>query len=84
VLRPERQARRTTVSKLWQGWKRLARRIADVQARVTLTVFYFLIVAPFALAVRAFSDPLRFAAPPAWSPRDAAGADTSAHARRQY
>jgi hypothetical protein len=45
--------------RLWQAWKRLARKIGDAQARIILTVFYFLIVGPFALVIRFWSDPLR-------------------------
>jgi hypothetical protein len=43
---------------LWEAWKRLGRRIADIQVRALLTLFYFLIFAPFALAVRWGTDPL--------------------------
>lgn len=42
----------------WQGWKRLAKRIGDFQARVLLGVFYFVLVGPFAIGVRFGSDPL--------------------------
>jgi hypothetical protein len=70
--------------RLWEGWKRVARRIGDVQARVMLTVFYFVIVTPFALAVRALSDPMRFGAPPAWLPKETVDTDVATHARRQY
>jgi hypothetical protein len=44
--------------KLWEGWKRVAKRIGDFQARVILTVLYFVIIAPFALIVRWGADPL--------------------------
>lgn len=43
----------------WQAWKRIAHRIGNLQARVLLTVFYAVLVLPFGLAVRLFSDPLR-------------------------
>jgi hypothetical protein len=62
----------------------VARRIGDVQARVMLTLFYAVIVSPFAVAVRALSDPMRFAAPPAWLPRESPDAGPAAYARRQY
>jgi len=48
-----------TLRKLWAAWKRLAHRIGDFQARVILTVIYAILVLPFGLAVRWFSDPLR-------------------------
>lgn len=72
------------IRRLWDGWTRIAHRIGNVQARVMLTVFCVVIVAPFVLAVRALSDPMRFGAPPAWLPRDATGGDATAYARRQY
>jgi hypothetical protein len=46
------------LANLWEGWKRLGKRIGDFQARLLLTVFYFVILAPFALAVRWAGDPL--------------------------
>ena len=41
----------------WAGWKRFGKRVGDLQARILLTVFYFVILAPFGLGVRA-ADPL--------------------------
>ena len=69
----------------WGAWKRVARRIGDFQARVLLTLFYYVILGPFALVLRWRSDPL--ALQPGTSggwrarpePRDA----TMAQARRQ-
>lgn len=43
----------------WQGWKDLAHKIGNFQARVILSIFYGLLVLPFGLAARFFSDPLR-------------------------
>jgi hypothetical protein len=47
-----------SVRSLWTWWKRVAKRIGDVQARTLLTFLYFVIFAPFALAVRWGADPL--------------------------
>jgi hypothetical protein len=44
--------------RLWEGWKRVAKRIGNFQARVILTLLYFVIIAPFALIVRWGADPL--------------------------
>ena len=44
--------------KLWERWKRIAKAIGDFQARLILSVFYFLIVGPFALILRWAADPL--------------------------
>ncbi len=43
---------------LWEYWKRFGRRVADFQARLILTVLYFVVMAPFALIVRFAADPL--------------------------
>ena len=43
----------------WQGWKDLAHKIGNFQARVILSIFYGVLVLPFGLAARWFSDPLR-------------------------
>ncbi|MBM3220267.1 MAG: hypothetical protein FJZ38_16605 [Candidatus Rokubacteria bacterium] len=47
----------TLLRRAWEGWKRVGRKVGDVQARVLLTIFYFVILAPFGLGVRA-ADPL--------------------------
>jgi hypothetical protein len=55
---------------VWAGWKVLARKVADVQARVLLGVLYIALVPPFALIVRLGPDPLRLRPPGAsnWTP----------------
>jgi len=52
------------LKRMWNAWKRLARRIGDFQARVLLTAFYAVLVLPFGLVVRLFADPLRIKKPP--------------------
>lgn len=42
---------------LLERWKRVARKIGDVQSRILLTFFYLFIMGPFALLVKR-SDPL--------------------------
>jgi hypothetical protein len=44
----------------WRAWTKIAHRIGNFQARVLLTIFYFVLVLPFGIAVRLFGDPLRF------------------------
>ena len=58
--------------RLWQGWKRVARKIGDFNARVILTIFYFILLMPFALLVRLFTDPLEIKkkAHKGWHPRE--------------
>ena len=43
---------------LWQAWKRLAKKIGNFQARVFLTLLYAIVVLPFGVMVRLFSDSL--------------------------
>jgi hypothetical protein len=68
----------------WRWWTRVAHRIGDFQARVLLSVFYYLILGPFALVLRR-SDPLGIArgATPGWHPRGAATRPIAEQARRQ-
>jgi hypothetical protein len=47
------------LKRAWQGWKRIAHAIGNFQARVLLTLFYFVLVWPVGFAARLFSDPLR-------------------------
>lgn len=44
--------------RLWEGWKKIARKIGDFNARVILTIFYFILLSPFALLMKLFTDPL--------------------------
>jgi hypothetical protein len=45
--------------RLWQAFKAFSRKVGNFQARIILTVFYGILVLPFGLAARLFSDPLR-------------------------
>jgi len=47
------------VKKFWQSWKNFSKRAGGFQSKIVLSYFYFLLVSPFALAVKIFSDPLR-------------------------
>jgi len=69
---------------LWKRWKRVAKKIGDVQARLLLTVFYFVVLAPFALVVRWRTDPLGIkpGSPRGWHPRGKIDADEWERARR--
>jgi hypothetical protein len=53
------QSFREGLAKAWKAWVHLASKIANVQARIILTIFYFLALLPFGLVVRLFADPLR-------------------------
>jgi hypothetical protein len=74
----------TTQTGLWQWWKRTARKLGDAQARLVLSVFYFLIMAPFALVIRFCSDPLRIRHANGWIRRSDPPETTVGQAREQY
>ena len=46
------------LKKVWAGYKRIARKIGDFQARVLLTLIYAVLVLPFGLVIRFFADSL--------------------------
>jgi hypothetical protein len=71
---------------LWHGWKEIAGYIGDFQARALLTIFYFTVLAPFAMLSRLLGDPLhirRWPGESGWAPRKASEADLRG-ARRQF
>lgn len=47
------------LKRAWHSWKRIAHAIGNFQARVLLTIFYAVLVFPFGMVARLFSDPLR-------------------------
>ncbi|MFP4082052.1 MAG: hypothetical protein ACLFVG_04745 [Candidatus Aminicenantes bacterium] len=51
--------RQNPVKKFWQNWKNFSKRAGSFQSKTFLSLFFFLVVTPFALAVKIFSDPLR-------------------------
>jgi hypothetical protein len=53
----------TLLASLWRRWKAFAHVAGTFQARVVLTLFYFVVVPPFALIVKIFVDPLALRAP---------------------
>ena len=70
---------------LWEGWKRVARKIGNFQARIILLVFYFVVVCPFALVVRWTSDPLSLKpkSPHGWRPAPQPEGNPADRAMRQ-
>lgn len=67
-------------------WKRIGKKIGDMQARVLLTLFYFVLLSPFALALRRWSDPLSInpGAPRGWRPKAEPGGASMEQATRQF
>jgi len=75
-----------TMKNLWEWWKRVARKIGDFQARVILTIFYFVVLGPFALAVRLGSDPLAIkpGTPRGWHPKTEGKSTTIEQTTKQF
>ena len=72
--------------RLWRGWTRVGKTIGDVQARVLLTVFYFVVVAPFAVGITLLGDPLAVKprTPRGWRVRTALPGSPLERALRQF
>jgi hypothetical protein len=74
------------VKRLWIWWKGAARRLGELQARVVLTLCYFLVIPPFAAIVRWIADPLglRRTTARGWHDRPEPPGTGLERARRQY
>lgn len=70
----------------WEWWKRTAHKIGNFQARVMLTLFYFVVVGPFALVLRLAADPLSIkpGAARGWRARPIAAIAHREQARKQF
>jgi hypothetical protein len=68
-------------NKIWQRWKRLAHRAAELQAIVILSIVYWVIVAPIGALMRLGRRPADAAA--VWTTRPPSGPVPIEEARRQ-
>ncbi|PIX47670.1 MAG: hypothetical protein COZ57_07715 [Armatimonadetes bacterium CG_4_8_14_3_um_filter_66_20] len=71
---------------LWTGWKKVIAIVGAFQSRVLLSLFYFLLLMPYAIAAKCLSDPLRLRRPTGdtnWVPWHSRPADLT-EAGRQY
>jgi len=49
-----------TLRKIWNGWKRFAKKFAQVQSEIILFIFYYLLFTPYGLLLKIFGhDPLQ-------------------------
>lgn len=46
------------LNRVWEGWKRIALVIGNLQARIILTLLYIVLVIPVGCVVKLMSDPL--------------------------
>jgi len=54
---PEK-VQKNPIKKLWHTWNNFSKIMGSFQSRIILSLFFFIFVSPFALAVKIFSDPL--------------------------
>ena len=54
---PEK-VQKNPIKKVWQIWNNFSKRMGSFQSRIILSLFFFIFVSPFAIAVKIFSDPL--------------------------
>jgi hypothetical protein len=82
----QRQGVVASARKLWERWKRIARKIGDFQARALMTLFYFVILGPVAMVTCWHSDPLGIkpGTPRGWGDREEREGEPMAQARRQF
>jgi hypothetical protein len=45
------------IKKIWEWWKKVAKKIGDFNSRVILTIFYFIFITPISLPIK-LKDPL--------------------------
>lgn len=66
----ERKSLNEIVRLMWARFKVIGRVVGDVQGRTIVTIFYYTILAPFAIGARLTSDPLRLRGASAWLERE--------------
>lgn len=57
---------------LWTKWKEFSQRMGSFQSKIILSFFFFILVTPFAMGVKLFSDPLKIkhsSNPTYWVPK---------------
>ena len=74
------------VRKLWEKWKAFGHKIGNFQARLILTLFYFVVIGPFALVVKFVSKPLRLKLLHAsnWLSHQVGNEDAMTRSRKQF
>ena len=74
------------LTRLWTRWKRFAQKIGDFQARVILTILYYIVLGLAGVFVRLLRDPLHMKRQPrasAWVPKPLEHVNLET-ARRQF
>jgi len=74
------------LGRVWRGWLVVAQKAGNFQVRVIFSLFYFVLVAPVALGVKAFFDPLgiRRRSNTFWRPRERVTGPRTIEEARQH
>ena len=74
------------LKKFWEKWKAFGHKVGNFQARLILTLFYFIVICPFAAVVKFFSKPLRLKMlhTSNWLANQTGSEDVMARARKQF
>ncbi|OGU71233.1 MAG: hypothetical protein A3G43_12940 [Ignavibacteria bacterium RIFCSPLOWO2_12_FULL_56_21] len=77
---------REWVRNLWSRWKILALAVGTFQSRMLLSLFYLLVIPPFAAITKISSDPLGLnkSGPAKWRPKEAGQEDFFQKSKRQF
>ena len=54
------------LKKIWVGWKKVAEKIGNFQATVIFSLLFFILVTPFGLVMRLFSNPIKVSSKSGW------------------
>jgi hypothetical protein len=73
------------MKKIWEAWKRIAKKIGNFNARVLMTIFYFLFVSLVSIPVK-IKDPLTLRAKrkSGWTPKPTAEGTPMEQGLRQF
>ena len=71
---------------IWKYWKKIGHKVGNFQARLILSVFYFVLVLPFGTIVRFGAKPLRLKTSRTsnWLQSEVGAEDVMLRARRQF
>ena len=71
---------------LWSRWKILALAVGTFQSRTLLSLFYFLVIPPFAAIIKIYADPLEMkkSHQANWHPKEARQEDLFQESKRQF
>ena len=74
------------VGSLWIRWKVFALKVGTFQFKIVLSLFYFLVMPPFAVIVKLFTEPLELkkSSSAKWHPTEIRQEDSFRESKRQF